>query len=156
MGHHPTNANKVSHVQASCPLNFDQLGEPPECRPPAERVIEGDVVRRNWDVDSAKDGKCVHGYSGRSNCSAAGRMSTRRGLASTPMAARQRFDWRPGLQRKRGNRAMSDANFVHVHIKVTLAFALSTVNHLNRLAADTCCQEVGFANPAAAAKDSPA
>jgi hypothetical protein len=83
-------------------------------------------------------------------------MSTRRGLASTPMAARQRCDWRPGLQRKRGNRAMSDATFVHAHIKVTLAFALSTVNHLGRLAADTCCQEVGVANPAAAAKDSPA
>jgi hypothetical protein len=40
------------------------------------------------------------------------------------------------------------------HIKVTLAFASSTVNHLSRLAADTCCQEVGLATPAAAAKDS--
>jgi hypothetical protein len=54
----------VSHVQASCPLDFDQLGEPPEYRPPAERVIEGDVVRRNWDIDSAKDGKVRAGVFG--------------------------------------------------------------------------------------------
>ncbi|WP_239142682.1 hypothetical protein [Variovorax sp. WS11] len=39
------------------PFNFDQLGDPREYRPPAERVIEGDVVCRNWDIDSAKDGK---------------------------------------------------------------------------------------------------
>jgi len=38
-------------------FNLDQLGEPREYRPPAERVIEGDIVCRNWDVDSAKDGK---------------------------------------------------------------------------------------------------
>ena len=39
------------------PFNLDQLGEPREYRPPADRVIEGDIVCRNWDVDSAKDGK---------------------------------------------------------------------------------------------------
>ncbi len=39
------------------PFNFDQLGEPREYRPPAEKVIEGDIVCRNWDIDSAKDGK---------------------------------------------------------------------------------------------------
>ena len=66
------------------------------------------------------------------------------------------LDCRPDLQRKQGNRAMSDAAFAPAHIKVALAFALSTVNHMGRLAADTCCQEVGLANPAAAAKDSPA
>ena len=38
-------------------FNLDQLGEPREYRPPAERVIEGDIVCRNWDVDSAKDDK---------------------------------------------------------------------------------------------------
>ncbi|ADX45663.1 cupin domain-containing protein [Paracidovorax avenae] len=35
---------------------FDKLGEAPEYRPPAERVIEGDIVCRNWDIDSAKNG----------------------------------------------------------------------------------------------------
>lgn len=38
------------------PFELDKLGEPREYRPPAERVIEGDIVCRNWDVDSAKDG----------------------------------------------------------------------------------------------------
>jgi len=38
-------------------FNFDQLGAPREYRPPAERVIDGDIVCRNWDVDSAKDDK---------------------------------------------------------------------------------------------------
>ena len=38
-------------------FNLDQLGEPREYRPPADRVIEGDIVCRSWDVDSAKDGK---------------------------------------------------------------------------------------------------
>ncbi|SDO69195.1 hypothetical protein SAMN05216303_102105 [Rhodoferax sp. OV413] len=38
-------------------FNLDQLGEPREYRPPADRVIEGDIVCRNWDVDSAKDGQ---------------------------------------------------------------------------------------------------
>ena len=38
------------------PFKFDQLGEPREYRPPADRVIEGDVVCRSWDIDSAKDG----------------------------------------------------------------------------------------------------
>jgi uncharacterized cupin superfamily protein len=38
-------------------FNFDQLGEAREYRPPAERVIEGDIVCRNWDIDSAKDDK---------------------------------------------------------------------------------------------------
>jgi uncharacterized cupin superfamily protein len=37
-------------------FNFDQLGEPREYRPPAERVLEGDVICRNWDIDSAKNG----------------------------------------------------------------------------------------------------
>ena len=37
-------------------FRFDQLGEPREYRPPADRVLEGDIVCRNWDVDSAKDG----------------------------------------------------------------------------------------------------
>jgi len=37
-------------------FDLDQLGEAPEYRPPAERVIEGDIRCRNWDVDSAKDG----------------------------------------------------------------------------------------------------
>ena len=36
-------------------FHFDQLGEPRESRPPADRVIEGDIVCRNWDIDSAKD-----------------------------------------------------------------------------------------------------
>ena len=39
------------------PFNLDQLGAPREYRPPADRVIEGDVVCRNWDIDCAKDGK---------------------------------------------------------------------------------------------------
>ncbi len=38
-------------------FNFDQLGQAHEYRPPADRVIEGDIVCRSWDVDSAKDGK---------------------------------------------------------------------------------------------------
>lgn len=38
-------------------FQLDQLGEPREYRPPADRVLEGDIVCRNWDVDSAKDGK---------------------------------------------------------------------------------------------------
>jgi len=38
-------------------FSLDQLGEPTEFRPPAERVLEGDTVCRRWDVDSAKDGK---------------------------------------------------------------------------------------------------
>lgn len=38
-------------------FNFDQLGDAREYRPPAERVIEGDIVCRNWDIDSAKDDK---------------------------------------------------------------------------------------------------
>lgn len=38
------------------PFKFDQLGEGRESRPPADRVLEGDIVCRNWDVDSAKDG----------------------------------------------------------------------------------------------------
>ena len=39
------------------PFRFDQLGDAPQYRPPADRVIEGDIVCRSWDVDSAKDGK---------------------------------------------------------------------------------------------------
>lgn len=35
---------------------LDHLGEAREYRPPADRVIEGDIVCRNWDIDSAKDG----------------------------------------------------------------------------------------------------
>lgn len=38
------------------PFDFAKLGEGRESRPPAERVLEGDIVCRNWDVDSAKDG----------------------------------------------------------------------------------------------------
>ena len=38
------------------PFHFNQLGEARVSRPPADRVIEGDIVCRNWDVDSAKDG----------------------------------------------------------------------------------------------------
>jgi uncharacterized cupin superfamily protein len=38
-------------------FNFDQLGEGREFRPLPERVLEGDIVCRSWDVDSAKDGK---------------------------------------------------------------------------------------------------
>jgi uncharacterized protein len=38
-------------------FKLDQLGEPREYRPPADRVLEGDIVCRSWDVDSAKDGK---------------------------------------------------------------------------------------------------
>ena len=38
------------------PFKLDQLGEAREYRPPADRVLEGDIVYRNWDVDSAKDG----------------------------------------------------------------------------------------------------
>jgi uncharacterized cupin superfamily protein len=55
--HHPINANRFHMPKLLVPFNFDQLGEPREYRPPAERVIEGDVVCRNWDIDSAKDGK---------------------------------------------------------------------------------------------------
>jgi uncharacterized cupin superfamily protein len=43
------------------PFNFDQLGDAPQYRPPADRVIEGDLVCRNWDIDSAKDGKVKAG-----------------------------------------------------------------------------------------------
>jgi uncharacterized cupin superfamily protein len=38
-------------------FNLAQLGKAREYRPPADRVIEGDIVCRSWDVDSAKDGK---------------------------------------------------------------------------------------------------
>lgn len=38
-------------------FKLDQLGAPREYRPPAERVLEGDIVCRNWDIDSAKDGR---------------------------------------------------------------------------------------------------
>jgi uncharacterized protein len=38
-------------------FKLDQLGEPREFRPPADRVLEGDIVCRSWEVDSAKDGK---------------------------------------------------------------------------------------------------
>ncbi|ALK96767.1 cupin [Massilia sp. WF1] len=38
------------------PFELEKLGAPREFRPPAERVIEGDILCRNWDVDSAKDG----------------------------------------------------------------------------------------------------
>lgn len=38
-------------------FNLDRLGEPREYRSPADRVIEGDIVCRSWDVDSAKDDK---------------------------------------------------------------------------------------------------
>ena len=38
-------------------FNLDQLGEPREFRPPADRVLEGDIECRRWEVDSAKDGK---------------------------------------------------------------------------------------------------
>jgi uncharacterized cupin superfamily protein len=37
-------------------FDFDQLGEAREFRPPADRVLEGDVVCRSWEVDSAKNG----------------------------------------------------------------------------------------------------
>ena len=36
-------------------FNLDQLGEARQYRPPADRVIEGDIVCRSWDVDSAKE-----------------------------------------------------------------------------------------------------
>ena len=38
-------------------FKLDQLGEPREYWPPADRVLEGDIVCRSWEVDSAKDGK---------------------------------------------------------------------------------------------------
>ncbi|GGZ31208.1 cupin domain-containing protein [Asticcacaulis endophyticus] len=37
-------------------FNLDNLGEPHEYTPPADRVLEGDIICRNWDIDSAKDG----------------------------------------------------------------------------------------------------
>jgi uncharacterized cupin superfamily protein len=37
-------------------IDPDQLGEPRVYRPPAERVIEGDIICRSWDIDSAKGG----------------------------------------------------------------------------------------------------
>ena len=43
--------------QLLVPFQFSQLGEGRVSRPPADRVIEGDIVCRNWDVDSAKDGR---------------------------------------------------------------------------------------------------
>ena len=42
-------------------FKLDQLGETTEFRPPADRVLEGDIVCRRWDVDSAKDGKVSAG-----------------------------------------------------------------------------------------------
>ena len=38
------------------PFNLNNLGEPRESRPPEDRIIEGDIICRNWDVDSDKDG----------------------------------------------------------------------------------------------------
>jgi hypothetical protein len=38
------------------PFHFNQLGEARVSRPPADRVVEGDIVCRNGDVDRAKDG----------------------------------------------------------------------------------------------------
>ena len=37
-------------------FDLDNLGTPREFAPPADRIIEGDIVCRNWDIDSAKDG----------------------------------------------------------------------------------------------------
>lgn len=36
-------------------FDLENLGQPREYRPPAERVIEGDIICRNWNVDSGKD-----------------------------------------------------------------------------------------------------
>jgi len=38
------------------PFKIESLGETNEYQPPADRIIEGDIRCRNWDVDSAKDG----------------------------------------------------------------------------------------------------
>ena len=38
-------------------FDLENLGTPRENRVPPERLIEGDVICRNWDVDTAKDGK---------------------------------------------------------------------------------------------------
>ncbi|CAN7540611.1 cupin domain-containing protein [Acidovorax sp. LjRoot194] len=37
-------------------FSLNNLGDPREYGPPADRVLEGDIVVRNWDIDSAKDG----------------------------------------------------------------------------------------------------
>jgi len=37
-------------------FDLDNLGEAREYRPPADRVIEGDIICRSWDVDSDKGG----------------------------------------------------------------------------------------------------
>ena len=54
---HPPESQLFMSKNLLVNFNFDQLGAPREYRPPAERVIEGDIVCRNWDVDSAKDDK---------------------------------------------------------------------------------------------------
>ena len=54
--HPPESPNSMSK-NLLINFNFDQLGEAREYRPPADRVIEGDIVCRNWDIDSAKDDK---------------------------------------------------------------------------------------------------
>lgn len=38
-------------------INFNELGDAAEFHPPADRVIEGDIVCRKWEIDSGKDGK---------------------------------------------------------------------------------------------------
>ena len=52
-----------------------------------------------------------------------------------------------GLRRNLAIKRMSDAAFVLAPIKVGLALALWTVNQLESLAVDTCCQEFSFGNP---------
>jgi uncharacterized cupin superfamily protein len=38
------------------PFDLEKLGPPRESRPPADRIIEGDIICRNWNIDSDKDG----------------------------------------------------------------------------------------------------
>jgi uncharacterized cupin superfamily protein len=39
------------------PFDLAKLGDPREYRPQEDRIIEGDIVCRSWDVDSDKDGQ---------------------------------------------------------------------------------------------------
>ena len=45
----------MSRLLITFPL--DQLGDPRESRPSPQQLIDGDVVCRTWEIDSAKDGK---------------------------------------------------------------------------------------------------
>lgn len=55
IGFLPEEAIAMSRLLVTFPL--DNLGTPVESTPPADRIIEGDIRCKTWEIDSAKDGK---------------------------------------------------------------------------------------------------